>query len=133
METQSPITSKGFQSVTTLLANRKWGDLLLFIAIFIGTLCLVLGLVMGGIANGSSLVLTIMALLVISALVIRWPIVGFFVIVGCTLLIEQNPLQFSIKALSMSSPGLPPCKGYLIVHLVFSCFSSYWSSYFMVY
>ena len=59
METQSPITSKGFQSVTTLLANRKWGDLLLFIAIFIGTLCLVLGLVLGGIAIGFSLVLTI--------------------------------------------------------------------------
>ena len=91
METQSPIASKGFQSVTTLLANRKWGNLLLFIAILIGTLCLVLG-VMDGIAIGFSLVLPVLALLVISALVIRWPIVGFFVIVGCTLLIEQNPL-----------------------------------------
>lgn len=92
METQSPITSKGFQSVTTILANRKRSDLLLFIVIFIGTLCLFPVLVMGGIAIGFGLVFTILALLVISVLVIRWPIVGFFVIVGCTLLIEQNAL-----------------------------------------
>ena len=98
METQSPITSSGFQSVTTILANRKRSDLLLFIAICIGTLCLFPALVLGGIAIGSSLVLTIMALLVISILVIRWPIVGFFVIVGCTLLIEQNPLPLLSSA-----------------------------------
>ncbi len=90
MEFQSLRTTKGFQTVSTILEKRRRSDLLLFILLFISMLCLVPGLVISGIAIGSSYILAILVVLVVTLLVIRWPIVGFFVILVCTLSIDQS-------------------------------------------
>ncbi len=93
MEIQPPITTKGFQTVSLLLEKRRRSDLLLFILLFISMFCLVPGLVIAGVAIGFSYVLTILVALIITTLVIRWPIVGFFVVLACTLAIDQNPVD----------------------------------------
>ena len=92
MDIQPLLISKRFQTVSTLLVSRKRSDLLLFTMIFIGMLCLIPSLVISGIALGSSSVLAILGILIVTALVVRWPIFGFFVIVGCTLVADQSLL-----------------------------------------
>jgi hypothetical protein len=92
MEIQSPITSRGLRTASALLMSRKRSEFLLFIVIFISVLFLVPVLVAGGIALGFSIMLAIPVVLIIAALVIRWPIVGLFVALACVLLIEQTPL-----------------------------------------
>jgi hypothetical protein len=91
MEIQPPITSQGFQTVSLLLEKRRRSDLLLFILLFIGMLGLVPGLVIAGVAVGFSYILAILVVLIITALVICWPLVGFFVVLGATLAIDQSP------------------------------------------
>jgi hypothetical protein len=92
MDIQPPIAFKGSQTVSTLLVKRKRSDLLLFIAIFIGTFCLVPLLVISGIAVGITLALVIPGILILAALVFRWPILGFFLVLVCALAVEQNAL-----------------------------------------
>ncbi len=48
---------------------------------------------MGSVAIGASYIFAILIVLIITALVIRWPLVGFFVILGCTLVIDQSPVD----------------------------------------
>jgi hypothetical protein len=91
MEIQPPITSKGFQTVSLVLEKRRRSDLLLFLLLFMSMLCLVPGLVVAGVAIGFSYVLAILVVLIVSALVIRCPLVGFFVVLGATLAIDQSP------------------------------------------
>jgi len=91
MEIQSPASFTGLQTVSTLLAKRKRSDLRLFILLFTGTLCLVPGLVIASSVIGSSYVLALIVVVIVTALVIRWPTVGFFVVLFCTLAIDQDP------------------------------------------
>jgi hypothetical protein len=92
MDIQPSLISKGSQTVSTLLVGRKRSDRLLFIIILIGTLCLVPTLVIGGAKFGFSLGPAILGVLVIIALIVRWPTFGFFIVVGCALVIDQAPL-----------------------------------------
>lgn len=91
MEFQPPITSQSVQTVSLLWQKRRRSDLLLFLLLFIGMLSFVPALVMGGIAIGFSYIFAILVVLIITALVIRWPIIGFFVILGAALAIDQSP------------------------------------------
>ncbi|HEU0002898.1 MAG TPA: hypothetical protein VFQ36_18450 [Ktedonobacteraceae bacterium] len=91
MEIQPPASFTGLQTVSTLLAKRKRSDLRLFILLFIGTLCLVPGLVVASSVIGFSYVLALIVVVIVTALVIRWPTVGFFVVLFCTLAIDQDP------------------------------------------
>jgi hypothetical protein len=91
MEVQPPLTSQGLQTVAILLEKRRRSDLLLFILLFIGMLGLVPVLVITGVALGFSYILAILVVLIITALVIRWPIVGFFVVLVAALAIDQSP------------------------------------------
>ena len=91
MEFQPPITSQGVQTVSLLVENRRRSDLLLFILLFIGMLCFVPGLVIAGVAIGFTYILAILVVLIIVALVMRWPIIGFFVILAAALAIDQSP------------------------------------------
>ncbi len=91
MEIQPPIPSQGFQTVALLLEKRRRSDLLLFLVLFIGMLGLVPVLVIAGVALGFSYLLAILVVLIITALVIRWPVVGFFVILVAALAIDQSP------------------------------------------
>ncbi len=94
MEIQPPMTSTGFQTASTILAHRKRGDILLFIAVFISMLCLTPLIVLIGVTYSYGISLALLGVPVICALVVRWPIVGFFVALGGTLLIEQTPLPY---------------------------------------
>ena len=108
MEIRSPLSSHGRDTVSLLLTDRKRSDLFLFLSLFIGMLCLVFLLVAGGISIGFSLILAIFGILIIVALTVLWPMVGFFVILGSTLLIEQNPLPVFGASQSMSVFYWPP-------------------------
>lgn len=92
MEIQPPLSAENLQTVSALLTDRRRSERVLFLALLIGMLCLVPLLVLAGVAFGLAVVATILGLVVLVALVVRWPIVGFFVALGCTLLIEQTPL-----------------------------------------
>ena len=92
MEIQPPLPVKNGQTVPTLLTNRRRSERALFLVLLLGVLCLVPLLVIAGVAFGFSLVAVLLGLVVLIALIVRWPIVGFFVALGCTLLIEQTPL-----------------------------------------
>jgi hypothetical protein len=83
--------SRGFQTASGLLEKRKRSDLLLFILVFIGMLVLVPGLVIGGIAIGFSYTFAILVVLILTAVVFRWPIVGFFFVLISALAIDQSP------------------------------------------
>ncbi|MEO7020960.1 MAG: hypothetical protein ABI234_12470 [Ktedonobacteraceae bacterium] len=92
MDVQSPLATKDWQTVPALLLHRKRSDFLLFMMIFISVLCLVSLMTIGGTILGFGLVFAIVGLLLLVAIVVRWPLFGFFIGLGCTLLIEQNPL-----------------------------------------
>ncbi len=92
MEIQKPMISLRAQTVSTLLEKRKRSDLLLFIFLFIGTLCLVPGLVIVSNAIGTSYIFALLVVVIVITLVIRWPVVGFFVVLGATLAIDQSPV-----------------------------------------
>jgi cell division protein FtsW (lipid II flippase) len=92
MELQPTVTSKGSQTASKILDKRRHRELFLFVAIFVGLLCLVPGLVIGGNTVGFSVVLALPVILVITALVVRWPILGFFLILSCALIVDQSPL-----------------------------------------
>ncbi len=91
MDIQPPMPYIGYQTVSTLLQKRKRSDFLLFILLFICTLCLVPGLVIAGNAVGSSYILALLVVTVVTTLVIRWPAVGLFVVLFCALTIDQSP------------------------------------------
>lgn len=93
MEIQPPIASQGFQTVSMILKERKRSDLLLFLLLFISTLALVPMLVVTGIAIGFGYILAILVAVILTAVVIRWPIVGFFVVLASALAIDQSPLD----------------------------------------
>lgn len=92
MENRSLISSNPSLTVSAFLEGRRRSDLFLFLTLFFLALGFVPLLVLAGITFGSGLALAFVGFLIILALVILWPTVGFFVALGSTLLIEQNPL-----------------------------------------
>lgn len=93
MEFRSSVVPYIPQTVSAILASRERSDRLVFITIFTGVLCLMPILIIGSVAIGLGLVLAILAILIMAVIIMRWPIVGFFLLLGCTLLIEQSPLS----------------------------------------
>lgn len=91
---QPSVSNRSSVAIPALLTPRKQNDLLLFIVIFVTVLSLTPLLVVAGVKVGFSLVLAGIGALLLAALVVRWPASGFYIIVGCVLLIEQNPLQY---------------------------------------
>ncbi len=110
MDMQSPLATKGWQKVSSLLLYRKRSELRLFIAIFISVLCLVPLVVLSETIFGFNYLFVLVCLLVLITVAIRWPICGFFVILSSTLLIEQDPLptlsSFSKIYVFVWPPGL---------------------------
>jgi hypothetical protein len=80
----------------TLLAAQKRNDILLFVVIFVIVLGLTPLLVLAGATAGIGILLGGFAILIIVALIIRWPTAGLYVVVGLVTLIEQEPLSTSI-------------------------------------
>ena len=61
-----------------------------------GALVLVVLITFAGARFGFSAVVAILLTVCLAALIIRWPIVGFFVVTACVVLVEQEPLAFPI-------------------------------------
>lgn len=78
------------------LSVRRTSDTRLFVVILFIALSLMPPLVLAGISIGVLFVLGIAVALIAVALVVRWPIVGLFVVLICATLIEQDPLGFKI-------------------------------------
>lgn len=93
---QSPVASKTPHTVSAILTAQKQREAWLFILIFVIVLSLTPLLAVAGMTVGFSMVVGGVAALAIAALVVRWPVTGFFVVAGCVVLIEQNPLTTSI-------------------------------------
>src|SRR5947209_3660812 len=99
MNLQSSVKSSTIASVPTLLATRKRHEALLFLVIFVTVFSIVPLVVLGGANAGISLVLDVLGGLVLltgAALIVRWPVTGFYVVVGLVVLIEQEPLSTPI-------------------------------------
>src|SRR5438094_199415 len=99
MNLQSSIEFSATATVPTLLATRKRYDALLFIVIFVTVFSITPLLVLGGANIGFSLVLDVLGglvLLTVSALIVLWPVTGFYVVVGLVVLIEEGPLSTPI-------------------------------------
>jgi O-Antigen ligase len=79
-------------NISALIADYKRSDLILFIVIFVITLGITLLSVLAGTQIGFTIVLAILAALIAAALVVLWPAVGFFVVVGCAVVVEEAPL-----------------------------------------
>ena len=93
MNLQPAATRDISTTISELLAAHKQRDDRLFIVIFLIVLTFVPLLVLTGWAVGFSSVLGALAILTIAILIARWPLVGLYVVGGCALLIEQEPLQ----------------------------------------
>lgn len=83
-------------TVSDLLNMSKQRDLLLFIVVFVAVFSLTPLLILAGLAVGFGLVLGISASLIIAALIVRWPLAGVYIVVGCAVLIEESPLSTPI-------------------------------------
>lgn len=92
MDTEWTMPSEGFETASLALINRQRRDRSLFLTLFISMLCLVPLLVIGGLAFGTGMLLALAGVVIVVALLVRWPVFGFFVVLCCTLVIEQSPL-----------------------------------------
>lgn len=92
MGSEWSLISEGTLTVATMLVRRKRSDYRLFLIIFISMLCLVPPLVIGGLTVGMGLILAALGIIVIMALLIRWPAFGFFSVLLGTLVVDQSPL-----------------------------------------
>jgi O-Antigen ligase len=97
MSTQPLVSGKMLPPVSAPLRARRRSDRLLFSSIFIIALALASLLVLAGSAIGFSTLLAAIAVLVALILIVRWPLVGFYVVAACALLIEQDPLMVDGK------------------------------------
>jgi O-Antigen ligase len=79
-------------TVSALAAARKRSDIYLFIVIFIIVISLTPLLIAGGLASSPGIALSALVSLIVAVLIILWPVVGFYVVALCTLLVEQSPL-----------------------------------------
>jgi len=95
MHIQSFNVPKSLNTVSALQIAQKRSDLLLLIVIFVTVFTLTPLLILSGATLGFGLVLGLLAALCVVALIIRWPVLGFFVVAGCALLVEQGPLALS--------------------------------------
>jgi len=83
-------------TISTLVAAHKRSDMLLFIAIFFIVFILAPLLVLSGEIFGFGFVLGGLAVLAIAACIVRWPVTGFYVVIGIVVLIEEDPLSTPI-------------------------------------
>ncbi len=96
MSERSLATSGALSAVSTLLATRRRKDALLFVVLFSALLGLTPLLILSGMRVGFSLVSGILAVLLLTISIVRWPSLSLFVVAGCVFLVEQEPLSTPI-------------------------------------
>ncbi len=90
-----PSTNSSLRIIATtagLIAARKRSDIYLFLVIFIIVFSFTPLLVIGGEAVGLTLALCGLVSLILAALIVLSPVVGFYVVALCALLVDQSPL-----------------------------------------
>src|SRR5256714_11791158 len=117
--------------ISTLLADERRSNMLMLIVISVVVFSLAPLLVLGGASLGSSVVLGLIIIPAVATLIIRWPVVGFYVVSACTVLVEQSPLSTPIGTDRLNIFFWPPALeglierpiGFLILFilLVFVC------------
>src|SRR2546429_551407 len=83
-------------TVSNLLSRVKGNELLLFTVIFVSTLSLTLLLILTGLSVGFDQVLGIAVALIIAILIVRWPLIGVYIVAGSVVLIDETPLPIPI-------------------------------------
>lgn len=79
-------------TIVELQAEQERKERLLFLVICGMVVFLTPLVVLAGINLGIGLILAIVAVIVLTGTIVRWPKIGFFVIVGCVVFIDQAPL-----------------------------------------
>jgi cell division protein FtsW (lipid II flippase) len=90
---QTPIASQTLQTVSHMLAARKRSETILFLLIFIITLSMTPVIMIAGLSFGMTFVLGVVIAIILAGLVVRWPVIGFFVVATCVVLVEQDALS----------------------------------------
>src|SRR5260370_15189691 len=93
---QPSISRKTIRTVPALLICQKKSDALLFTVIFVTALGITPILILAGASIGFSVLLGLIAALAIAISIVCWPVIGFFVVAGCVVLVEQEALPTSI-------------------------------------
>lgn len=93
--------SSATRDVSAMLRTRRHSDILLFLAIFLVTLCLTPVIVLGAWSIGFSYVLAIFVAFLFTLIIIKWPVFGLFVIVACALVVEQDPISIGSLTLNV--------------------------------
>ena len=89
---QSLSLYRGENTVSTLLASHKRHDILLFVILFVALLGITPLLALWGVSVGISFVLGIIAALILAAILVRWPVIGLFLVAASAFMIEEEPL-----------------------------------------
>ncbi len=100
MEIQRSTSHRTITNVSKLLATQRHSDTLLFLVIFFTVFGLTPLLVLAGATISFSLILGGLVALIAAALVVRWPVLGFWIVAGCAILIEQEPLTINTHILT---------------------------------
>jgi O-Antigen ligase len=93
MRKQSLITSKLEITISDLLSVRTRHDITLFIILFVALVSLTPVLTLWGLSAGMAIVLATLGGLVLATVLIRWPILGLYLIALCAFVVEQEPLN----------------------------------------
>jgi hypothetical protein len=93
---QIPVTSSLKATTARLAAAEKKSDRLLFLIIFVTVLLATPLIALGGATSSFTYIVGGLIALILAALVARWPTIGLYVITGCVVLIEQQPLPIHV-------------------------------------
>jgi hypothetical protein len=100
MEIRRTIDHGTITDITRLWATQRRSDILLFLVITVTVFGLTPLLVLAGASIGFSMVMGGLVALIAAALVVRWPVLGFWIVAGCAVLVEQNPLTVNTHILT---------------------------------
>ena len=96
MSRTSLFLTEAEHTVSDLLAARKQHEKSLFVVLFITLLGFAPLFLMLGTKIGFSLLLALVGILALTLAIVRWPIVGLYVVAACAFLIEQEALATPI-------------------------------------
>ncbi len=96
MSKQAVVERTTSDFIRELQQRLRRNELRLFVTICGVVCCLTPLLVMAGVSFGVGILLAGAVVVVAAVVIARWPVTGFFIVAGCVLLIDQEPLQASI-------------------------------------
>lgn len=92
---QQPAASGENQDIPALRSLRKRREMLSFVVTFVAVIGATPLFTLLGLSLGFSLALGAVGALVVAFVAVRWPTMGFFIVVVCAVLFEEDPLQYS--------------------------------------